>query len=289
MGSGRLRAVQIRDELLRRNYESRIVADCTEVKNSILIYIKGANIDRAKIARDNGNIVVVDLIDPHQKHCFRIVDPESNRAQRYFLHELPPELFDGVIFVNSYVRNQYQDYGDNLHKVVLLHPWDNRFKQPGNFDHFSLASLGHSSDQVAIPEYQNFNLPNHVLTEAMIHGFQQYSCHLSVRQTEGGVSMEKFGDPTSRFSSKSNIKVSIAAACGANIICSADPGSREVLPASYPFWYDATKPLIDYIADVKSMYGNAEWRTGLEMMKEVREMTSTAAVVDQYEKYLQLF
>ena len=251
MGSGRLRAVQIRDELLRHGYQSEIVADCREVKDAILVYIKGANIDRAAAARERGNKVVVDLIDPHQKHCHRVLSESPAKATRFFLHELPPALFDGIIFVNSFSYAQYRDYGPECLKSVIFHPWDTRFVQPARFSRFSLACLGHSNAQISVPDLTNFVLSRHVLRQEVIDQVRQYACHLSVREVDGGNSIERFGDPRARFYSKSNIKISTAAACGANIISSMDTGSSDVLDREYPYWYDGTAPLGQFVAGVR--------------------------------------
>ena len=288
MGSARLRAVQISDELRFRGVESEVVPTCSEVKDSIIIIIKGEEISHVESARARNNIIVADLIDPHQKTFHRSAAKDPAIASRMHFHQVDPNLFDGLLFVNTDVKSRYKDWAPDVPQEVIPHPWDSRFIQPPVYHrNFSLVALGHSSDQVDLPLLNNMLLRNHVLTQEMIVEARNYACHLSLRQPGGKASPERFGRSEERYTSKSNIKVSTAAACGANIISSRDPGSTDVLPHDYPFWYDGQTSPQEHIEYVAEIFGSRTWKEGLAMMDGVREATSTSRVVDHYLAFFQ--
>lgn len=281
MGSARLRAVQISGELNARGIQSRVVPSCAEQRDAILIYIKGDNVHAIESARDRGNIIVVDLIDPHQKTFHRPGGP------RLHYHEVDASLFDGVLFVNSFCSRQGRDWSKRLRRAVIPHPWDTRITQPPlHHEHFNLVSVGYSSTRLDHPLLTRIDLPNHVLTDSMIAQMRGFACHFSVRDKEGESSSERYGAPFLRYNSKSNIKVSTAAACGANIITSRDAGSLDVLPADYPFWYNDESGIEGTIKQVADAFHTGTWRMARDMMARVREDTGIHNVTSRYIDFL---
>ncbi len=287
MGSARLRAVQIREALNLRGWDTAVRPHSREEKNAILIYIKGDAIEDMESARRRGNRVIVDLIDPHQRTFHQ--ENADGTVRRLQPIEVDPSLFDGLIFVNQFVQKLFARKSLAIPHRVLLHPWDNRFGVPNVHHEFGLVSLGHSGDHVHLPELKMIELTHHVLTKNAIDDVKQFACHISIRSMDGIGSPEKFGDPAMRYHSKSNIKVSTAAACGANLISSRDPGATLVLPTEYPFWYDENKPLDEHVRQVRGEFGTAVWKQALEMMLGVRERTKTERVARDYEEFLREF
>jgi len=281
LGSARLRAVQICEEFNRRGLVSQVVPDDARVKGAILIYIKGNDVESIARARARDNLIVADLIDPHQKTFHMPGGP------RLYFNEVDSALFDGALFVNSAMSEHGRRWSSRMSTAVIPHPWDSRFHQPPEHHAgISFLSLGHSGSRLVHPSITRIDLNNHVLTAAMIDQARKYACHVSLRDPTGEGSDERFGNATRRYQSKSNIKVSTAAACGANILASPDPGSLDVLPVDYPFWYDATRSLEEEIDRVEALFETSIWNEGLAMMTLVRERTSTGAVLEQYIRFL---
>ena len=197
MGSARLRAVQISNELARIGFKSRVVPEDSDIRNAIVIYIKGDDVERIARARVRNNLIVADLIDPHQK-TFNVPG-----GARLHYHEVDPILFDAALFVNSVKLEEGKTWSKDMARACIPHPWDNRFRQPPQeHTNFSLLSLGQSGMKFSHPAVTHIDLPRHVLDIESIERARKFSCHLSIRDRTGLRSMERFGDPRQRFQSK---------------------------------------------------------------------------------------
>ncbi|HEY0781638.1 MAG TPA: hypothetical protein VGE98_04220, partial [Thermoanaerobaculia bacterium] len=84
-------------------------------------------------------------------------------------------------------------------------------------------------------------------------------------------------------------KVSTAA-CAANLVTSRDVSTVELLGDDYPFYCEATEAgLLAGIETARQAFGGADWRRGLERMREVRERTKIERIARDYLDYFASF
>ena len=79
--------------------------------------------------------------------------------------------------------------------------------------------------------------------------------------------------------------MSTAAICGAALITTRDETSVEMLGADYPFYCEGSgrDEVARVIADAEGALGGPRWQMALERLSRVRELTSLARELDDYE------
>ena len=78
-----------------------------------------------------------------------------------------------------------------------------------------------------------------------------------------------------------------AAACEANLITTRDESTVELLGEDYPFYCEPERgSILAAIDKARALFASAEWRRGLERMRQVRERTALDRVLDDYEALL---
>jgi hypothetical protein len=106
----------------------------------------------------------------------------------------------------------------------------------------------------------------------------RFNCHLSLRS----------GSKEMRY--KPAVKVSIAAACGANIVTTRDASAIELLGEDYPYY---TEPGLDAVTatieHARATLGGPVWRAGLERMRGVAERTRLDRLLDSYVDFFASF
>ena len=177
--------------------------------------------------------------------------------------------FDALIFRSEMAARDFSRAG--YPDTVIHHHWDERYApHSAPLDRLRLGYLGE-------PRSLDLwgDLPNvECVPEA--HWFDRaphFNCHLSIRR-EGR-----------EWKYKPNCKVSTAAVCGAALITTRDETSVELLGADYPFYCadSGRDEVARVIAEAERELGGPRWQLALERLSRVRELTSMARELDDYE------
>jgi hypothetical protein len=93
-----------------------------------------------------------------------------------------------------------------------------------------------------------------------------------------------------KFLYKPNTKLVGAAASEVNIIVSKDPANLEILGPDYPYYTESDLESVrEAVKFARSTYKGTEWNTGLEMLRGVRERTTTERIARDYIDYFLTF
>jgi hypothetical protein len=255
-GSTVLGADQIAEGLRERGWNARSipVRELASVEGGILFFIKTSRLDHLLRARRRGNRLVLDVQDTV---CFK------RRIKNRW-------LFDALILKN---RRQLADFGRPARADgVIYHQWDPRYSvNEAPRDRLVLAYLGLSRSLALWGRLPGVEYIDGGYFEAA----KRFNCHLSIRE------------PGRELLYKPNCKVSTAAACGANLITTRDESTVELLGEDYPLYCEPERgSILAAIDKARALFGSAEWRRGLERMREVRERTRLDRVLDDYEALL---
>jgi hypothetical protein len=253
-GSTDLGGEQIARGLQARGWQARTAfpSELGALPPGILVFLKTSRLDHLVRARLHGHRLVLDVQDTpvFKRHL-------KNRW-----------LYDALIFKNA---RQLQDFGrrGSLDRVIY-HQWDPRYRRhQATDDRLRLAYLGTPRSLALwerIPEVSFIDAP--WFTAAV-----EFNCHLSIREAGRDALY------------KPNCKVSTAAACGANLITTADVSTVELLGADYPFYCTADLESISAtIERTQQAFGGPVWELGLRRMQRVREVTRLDGVLDGYEE-----
>lgn len=254
-GSTLMGADQVAEALRARGVESRAIypPEIAALSDSVLVFIKTSKWYDLLRARRRGNRTVLDLQDT-------VVFKRRIKNRR---------LYDGLIFKN---RRQLDDFGDRRRlSAVIYHQWDPRYlPQSAGETELRLAYVGLA---------RSFSLWEKVpgvtcFDDDYFRRALDFNCHLSLRETRRD------------FLYKPNCKVSTAAACAANLISTPDVSTVELLGEDYPYYTGADLPqVLATIERARQGIGGAEWREGLERMREVRERTRIERIVEDYLRF----
>lgn len=255
------------------------------IKNSIIIFIKDSfikNINQIKIAKENGNIIIVDIIDwvvqPAPIKNYDAPDLKINNYDRYV---------DGFICVNKYVQEKYEKkYGKKTY--IIKHHYDDRLltlkKNDNTQSKLNIlfnGYIGHTKQNCLHLEKLNKNglvtINPYFLKLKKITDSNLFNCHISIRDKDSW-----------EFSHKPTIKVYTAASLNCNIITSRDIGVVEIFKIvngeDYPYLlensdYDSVIKMIKY---AQKTYKTEIWYKGLEIMKRIKEHTSLESITKNY-------
>jgi hypothetical protein len=232
-------------------------SETSHLRDAILVFIKTSRLDHLVRARLRGNVLIQD---PHDTLVFKRLI--KNRW-----------LYDGVIFRN---RASAQDFARPgiASRVIPLH-WDPRCR-PRSVDD-SVLRVGYLGDPRSMRLYGKIPGVAFVSDDYFAH-LGRFNCHLSLRS----------GSKEMRY--KPAVKVSIAAACGANIVTTRDASAIELLGDDYPYY---TEPGLDAVTatieHARATLGGPVWRAGLERMRGVAERTRLDRLLDSYVDFFASF
>ena len=255
-GSTVMGADQIAAGLQERGWNARSipVGELRGIERGILIFIKTSRLDHLLLARARGNRLALDVQDTV---CFK------RRVKNRW-------LYDALILKS---RRQLADFGrPERADCLIYHQWDPRYSiNQAPRDRLALGYLGLSRSLALWGRLPGVEYVDHDYFEAG----KRFNCHLSIRE------------PGREFLYKPNCKVSTAAACDANLITTRDDSTVELLGEDYPFYCEPeVGSIVAAIEHARAAFGTAEWRRGLERMRQVRERTSMPRVLDDYEALL---
>jgi hypothetical protein len=257
-GSTIMAADQISEALQARGVDAWSVypADVAAVWDAVLVFIKTSKIHHLLAARRRGNRTVLDVQDT--------VVFKRGIKNRW--------LFDGLIFKN---RRQVEDFAaprrsDRTANRIIYHQWDPRYRENEVGDRE--FKIGYFGLRRSFPSWERFSGAGVAFcSDDYFRTALGYNCHLSLRE------------PGRDFLYKPNCKVSTAAACGANLVTTRDESAVELLGEDYPYYGDPTpEGLLAVIDHARATFGGAEWKRGLERMREIKERTSMDRILDDY-------
>lgn len=284
-GSAVLRGVQTVKLLRRRGADAVLRAptsDLDGLRDATVVFVKTFPAALADRLRRRGNRIVLDWIDPHHPTCIR---PDGSRRVLDAEHA---ETLDGLLCVNRTVLADAEAEGvaPRALRRWIPHPFDLRCRRylPRR-DRFSLVYLGHSGVRIA-GGVRRIVLARHRAGLLDFVRLSSYTCHVALRDPTGLHEAESEGIRALAFRSKSNIKLSTAAALGANVVATRDPGCMDLLDEDYPYLAGSVSEGLEVIHKARQEYGSGRWRLGLEQMRAVRERTHPLRVAADYEAFL---
>lgn len=257
-GSTAIGADQMAPAVERLGVAARSIpaAEIGGLRDSILVFVKRADLGHLLAARARGNRCVLDVQD--------------TLVFRRWISHWP--LYDGVIFRN---RRQQADYAPRraVSRTIYQH-WDPRYRPHVN---------GHGGVRVGY-----LGIPRSLDTRARLPEVEMvdadgwfarcgaFDAHLSVRGTRRELLY------------KPNAKVATAAACEAVLITTRDAAALELLGDDYPFYLEAAAPgaVAAGIARARRAHGGAEWDEALARLRALRDELAIERVA---ERYLELF
>ncbi len=252
-GSTVMGAHQIAEGLFARGWNARAVyaRDLRQLHGGLAVFIKTSRLDHLLAARAHGNRLVLDVQDT--------VVFKRRIKNRW--------LYDALILKN---RRQLADFGrPGRPDRLIYHQWDPRYTvNRAPRDRLSIAYLGLQ---------RSFELWGRLpgvecIDDGYMEAAKGFNCHLSIRR------------PGREFLYKPNCKVSTAAACDAALISTRDLTTVELLGEDYPFYCDPEpQSILTAIERARAAFGSHEWHRALERVRAVRESTSLARVLDEYE------
>lgn len=256
-GSTVLGGHQMSDALTARGLESRTVYadEIKEIRDSILVFIKKADLRHLVRSRWQGNTTVLDVQD--------------TLCHKRFLKFKP--LYDGLIFRS---QKPYDDFGSGNGRSTRIYlQWNAAYtRHQAPDDELRLVYLG---DPRSFSYWHRLPEVPCVDQVGFFEEAKKYNCHISIRT-----------DPR-HVLYKPTCKVSTAAACSANLITTRDAGSLEVLGPDYPFYTDPDPAGIRRtIAYASKTLGGPVWEAALAKLREVRETHDLKRITSQYIAYL---
>lgn len=255
--------------------------DMDDVTGAIVVFVKMLPVPLAERLRERDNTLVLDWIDPHHDTC---IHGDGTRTR---LHPQQAELLSGVLCVNSSLLPRAEHLLPRGCHRCIPHAWDRRCRRylPRR-DRFSLVFFGHSGFRDPVEEMKRVVLPRHRAHVAHFVQLSQFTCHVAVRDPTGRHEAEARGERGLAYWSKSNIKLSTAAAYDANVIATRDPGVSDLLDEDYPYLTEpAPAEVAGAVQRARQEYGGPRWRRGLEQMREVKERTRPRRVAQDYLAY----
>jgi hypothetical protein len=259
-GSTDIAADQMAVALRRQGLAARAIParELASVRDSVLVFIKRADLAHLLAARLRGNALVMDV---HDTIVFR-------RGVRW------SALYDGMIFRSAKACADFG--GGRPGSVVIPHHWDERYAphQAGEAA-MKIAFIG---DPRSWP-FADADLPSvaRVFTDWFARA-RDFNTHLSIRR------------PGREWLYKPNLKVATAAACNAVLLTTPDDTAVEQLGVDYPFYVGPTcEDVATGLRRAESLIGSAPWRQARALLDAIRARTTLARVTEMYVDYLQRF
>jgi len=255
-GSSVMRGKQIKEELRRKNILAFSTRKISRISpGSIVIFVKDFSMIDLVILKNKGCKIVWDIVDYNKNYRFK----------DYFLR------CDAVIFTSKHQKKYFLEYlKEDCITKVIYHHWDPRFKYKKNKKYF-LNYFG-VAPKINALFFNKAKIPIFLEFKDSLKFGPETAFHYSFR-SKGSF----------EFKTKPTTKISIAAVCGSNIICSKDPSFLELLPKNYPFYcennYKDLKLKIDYAKNDKN---KEKWKKGLKMMEIVKEKTDIKNTIYDY-------
>lgn len=264
-GSVSVGAEQMVPALRRLGVEARSIHadELPGVRDSILVFIKRANILHLAAAWPRGNRCVLDVQD--------------QVVFRYWISHWP--FYHAFIFRN---RRQERDAGLQVRLMgnlwarftTIYQQWDPRYG-PHRVPDGELR-VGYLGTRRSIPFWDDLPGVEFVEEGDWFERARDLNAHISIR-------------PTGReWRYKPGAKVATAAACGAVLLTTRDCSSVELLGEDYPFYTrgPGREDVVEAVERAREALGGPAWRDAQERMREVREQTSLERVA---ERYVELF
>ena len=256
-GSTLMGAHQIADGLAARGWQARAIyaRELPAVRRGILVFIKTSRLDHLLAARARGNRLVLDVQDT--------VVFKRRIKNRW--------LYDALILKN---RRQLADFGrPGRADCLIYHQWDPRYApNRAPQDRLAVAYVGLPRSFDLWERLPGVACVEDGLAAGAVAGF---NCHLSVRR-QGR-----------EFLYKPNCKVSTAAACDAVLVTTRDVTTVELLGEDYPFFCEPEPDAILAARErARAALGGRAWQEARARLRAVRERTSLARVLDDYEALL---
>lgn len=255
-GSTVMGAEQMNEVMREQGWDSHSIYwhQVGAVRNSILVFIKKAELRHLLAAKLHGNLCVVDL---HDTLVFK-------RGIKFGF------LYDGVIFRNDRSRRDF------LRRSALCRTiyeqWDRRYSEHRLND--GEIRVGYLGEARSFPLWGELPEVECVPMEQVWERFRDFNVHLSIRRS----------GPEALY--KANCKISTAAACGAVLVTSRDDSSVELLGEDYPFYTGRDPDSVRAtLAELPARLGSADWREALRRLREVKERTSLDRIGEEYGEF----
>ena len=294
MGSDQMRAIQIAKELQKRNLPVRTIpvkrngkwippSELKHINYSIVFIIKMFSIDHLRVLKQNGNILVYDIVD-------RLINGSASNLS----------LFDCILTGSEWLSNHlFTKYKYKGHLEVLHHQWDPRYANivvsapellfgyigcgpvySKNLYHAQeLVSRGiqvinSESGQNITPLIRNKkNVPIEYRSDNIERMQINFKVHLNIRDPKN---LEYF--------MKTNVKVSTAAVLDSLILTTSDPPASEILGEDYPYYIKSTQldDILSAINYVKETYKTDIGEKAKKIMRSIKERTSIEHIANDY-------
>ena len=310
-GSCIMRGIQMSEELnkikfvssrllLLKDFEKDIENGSIKKDETIIFIKKAYNPKLAGLAKNNGNKIVLDLVD--HTHAIKVI----SQTPKIFYKEYEG-ITDGIIFPNKYYL---KSAGENpsVKGRVIHHHIDPRldFKNK-NKTEFKICYTGSSIDSLRKTLKLITSLSNDDIFSRDHRDFlscpsvrHRYNCHLLIRgrrKNHWPMVLSKdimFYHPNHELSKfKPPTRLSVAVGCDSNIICYKELIFTELLDESYPYFIDyinddvyedKINEAIDY---AKNSFGTKTWQEGLDMMRSLRGRLNITNIAMEYIKFLE--
>lgn len=237
------------------------------VRHSTVMFAKYFDTRLVEMARENHNLVLWNVVDwfANGKSC-----PDEG-------------LFDGAIFPNMRALNDFGHVSRYRESAGVIGSYaDPRWKQARPL-RYRIGYLGSRRNiascyrSIKGLNFEYLNVKSDADEQArFFKRATRYACHFSVHPQS-----------TLDFLYKPNVKVVGAAACGSNIVISRSPSYVETVGPEYPFLTDSDIDSVrDAVSLARSSYRGKLWKTGLEILKEVKRSTQRDRIAKDYVDYL---
>jgi hypothetical protein len=213
--------------------------------------VKDARRDLVLEAKARGNEVIFDPVD---LHCY------DGRKCPF------ADLVDTLIVPNRACEAYYRPLYPKAGFAVIPHQWDHRLKVQAPQDTLRAAYIGNPFNRPK--EWTGERVTD---LEKMLDAAPRYNLHIGLNQRQ-----------ETHILLKPSLKVSTAAAVGANVVSYPDPGVLELVGTDYPFL--VRDDPAEAILEAEASFGSVAWRRGLATMGDVRQRTSIEAVAALYER-----
>lgn len=258
--------------------ERKHIQEIHSIKDSYVILVKFISPIMGKILRENGNYIILDVVDllAHmgdgnvRMHHY-VHDCAVNKLlvrQKHTMNLLGEQFTTYIPFHYDCRLNNIEPTPHDFSAQRISFPYTDaggmgiHNQYPNYFDTISIENQVHS----------DFNVVKQIHEMSMKNNF-----YFSVRSKN---SLDYWFKP--------GTKVAAASAMNRNIITNTDMSLTEILPADYPYIYtDEDYTTFPDFYETKIRNPNRdEYSYGLECMRAIKEATN---IYNQYEHYMKLF
>jgi hypothetical protein len=268
-GGSRMRGIQVYDEFKKDSkydvtlYKLNNTNEIREIKDSIILIVKKMpSIDILKLLKKSNNTIIYDIID----YGF---DIEHNMYYpKIFRNNDIINNIDYVLTVNMESLKHLRGILKKRCKLVCIyHHWDPKIEQYNNNienNKLQICYIGYTKKDYNCLYYDELDDINIFGSCINREEHNKYRCHYNVRHINSICSLYK-----------SNVKLSTAAAAGANIITSRDKSVLELLNHDYPYLTNSDKKSVTrMIQYAKDTYNTDIWYKGLIDLQKIKKRTS---------------